>query len=78
MTAMPAQRSLLTVVSNADEGFFPGMAVAVASAVAAASGDFDYHFLILDGGLAPEALVKLGKTIAGDVLSKAGRHWNSF
>ena len=64
MNAMPAQRPLLTIASNADEKFFPGLAVAVASAVAAASGACDYHFLILDGGLDPEALAKLGRTIA--------------
>lgn len=50
----PAPRPVLTVVSNADERFFPGLAVAVSSAVAAASGRCDYRFLILDGGL-PEA-----------------------
>lgn len=64
MTASPSQRPVLTVVSNADEKFFPGLAVAVASAVAAGSGKFDYHFLILDGGLQPESLEKLGLTVA--------------
>jgi lipopolysaccharide biosynthesis glycosyltransferase len=58
------ERSVLTVVSNADEKFFPGLAVAVASAVAAASGKCDYHFLILDGGLDPASLGKLGRTVA--------------
>ena len=53
---MPTPRPLLTVVSNADERFFPGLAVAVTSAVAAASGDFDYRFLILAGGLKPVSL----------------------
>jgi len=53
---MPTPRPLLTVVSNADERFAPGLAVAVASAVAAASGDFDYRFLILDGGLPADSL----------------------
>ncbi len=57
------QRPILHIVSNADERFFPGLAVAVASAVAAASGKLDYHFLILDGGILQGALESLGKTI---------------
>lgn len=64
-------RPLLTVVSNADQNFFPGLAVAVISAVAAASGDFDYHFLILDGGLDPELLAKLGFKVV-EVAAKKG------
>ena len=62
--AMPVQRQTLHIVSNADQKFFPGLAVAVASAVAAASGSFDYHFLILDGGLESGSLEKLGLTIS--------------
>lgn len=61
----PGQRPLLTIVANADARFFPGLAVAVASAVAAASGACDYHFLVLDGGLAADALETLGQTLAG-------------
>ncbi len=57
-------RPTLHIVSNADEKFLPGLEVAVASAVAAASGACDYHFLILDGGLPPGALEKLAATIA--------------
>ncbi len=64
MTNSFPPRPVLTVVSNADEKFFPGLAVAVASAVAAASGGFDYHFLILDGGLESGSLEKLGLTIS--------------
>ena len=64
MTAASTHRPLLTIVSNADERFFPGLAVAVASAVAAASGAFDYHFLIVDGGLAPDSLDGLARTLA--------------
>jgi lipopolysaccharide biosynthesis glycosyltransferase len=56
-------RPVLTVVSNADEKFFPGLAVAVASAVTAGSGKFDYHFLILNGGLEAGSLEKLNATI---------------
>lgn len=57
-------RPVLTVVSNADEKFFPGLAVAVASAVAAGSGSYDYHFLVLDGGLRPESVEKLRHQVA--------------
>ncbi|MEY4568917.1 MAG: ral stress protein [Verrucomicrobiota bacterium] len=64
MTDSLPPRPVLTIVSNADEKFFPGLAVAVASAVAAASGSFDYHFLILDGGLESGSLEKLGLTIS--------------
>ena len=64
-------RPVLTVVSNADERFFPGLAVAVASAVAAASGECDYHFLILDGGLKAESLAGLGRRI-GDIAAGRG------
>jgi lipopolysaccharide biosynthesis glycosyltransferase len=69
----PDPRPLLTIVSNADEKFLAGLAVAVASAVAAASGACDYHFLILDGGLDPAALAQLGNTIAGIAEKKAIR-----
>ena len=61
---MPAPRPLLTVVSNADERFFPGLAVAVASAVAAASGDSDYRFLILNGGLNADSLDSLAGIVS--------------
>lgn len=56
-------RPVLTVVSHADERFFPGLAVAVTSAVAAASGDLDYQFLVLDDGLDPPALAKLAAKV---------------
>lgn len=68
---MSALRPTLHIVSNADEKFFPGLAVAAASAVASASGDYDYHFLILDGGLSPEALHQLGASLA-DIAGKKG------
>lgn len=57
-------RPTLHIVSNADEKFLPGLEVAVASAVTAASGACDYHFLILDGGLPPGALENLAATIS--------------
>jgi lipopolysaccharide biosynthesis glycosyltransferase len=63
-------RPTLHIVANADENFFPGLEVAVASAVAAASGDCDYHFLILDGGLPSGGLDNLGKTISGIATSE--------
>ncbi len=66
-------RPVLTVVSNADERFFPGLAVAVASAVAAASGEKDYHFIILDGGLGREELAELNQSIAGIAAAKGVR-----
>jgi len=56
-------RPQLTIVSNADENFFPGLGVAVTSAVAAASGDYDYHFLILDGGLAVDSFSQLREAV---------------
>ncbi len=59
-----APRPTLHIVSNADGKFLPGLEVAVASAVAAASGAFDYHFLILDGGLPAGAMESLGSSIA--------------
>lgn len=66
-----APRPKLHIVSNADEKFLPGLEVAVASAVAAASGAFDYHFLILDGGLPAGSLEALGRAIAG-IAAKRG------
>jgi lipopolysaccharide biosynthesis glycosyltransferase len=44
-------RTRLTLVSNADTKFFPGLVVALASALATASGRCDYRVLILDGGI---------------------------
>lgn len=60
MEASHSERPVLTVVSNADAEFFPGLAVALASAVAAGSGNFDYRFLVLDGGLERQAVDELG------------------
>lgn len=57
------ERPVLTVVSNADARFFPGLAVALASAVAAASSSYDYQFLILDGGLSTSSLAELRSVI---------------
>ncbi|NJM36387.1 MAG: hypothetical protein HC845_00085 [Akkermansiaceae bacterium] len=57
------ERPTLTIVSNADEKFFPGLAVAVTSAVAAASGKYNYDFIILDGGLKRSDLSKLESQI---------------
>ncbi len=70
---MSEPRSTLHIVSNADEKFSPGLAVAVASTVAAASGECDYHFLILDGGLAQGALESLSETIAAIAAKKGIR-----
>ena len=64
MTVLQSQRPILHVVSNSDAKFLPGLEVAVASAVAAASGTFDYRFHIIDGGLPKNALENLAKTIA--------------
>jgi lipopolysaccharide biosynthesis glycosyltransferase len=58
-SAIQSSRPKLHIVSNSDERFFPGLSVAVASAVAAASGKFDYHFMILDGGLNDNSLNEL-------------------
>jgi len=58
------ERPTLHIVSNADERFYPGLAVAVASAVAAASGKYDYHLTILDGGIRPESISQLRATVA--------------
>lgn len=50
-STMQSSRPKLHIVSNSDERFFPGLSVAVASAVAAASGKFDYHCFIRNEGL---------------------------
>jgi|688.fasta_scaffold191517_2 lipopolysaccharide biosynthesis glycosyltransferase len=64
MTTDTLSRPVLHIVSNADERFYPGLALAVASAVAAASGACDYRFLILDGGLPSDELRNLSASIA--------------
>jgi lipopolysaccharide biosynthesis glycosyltransferase len=73
MTVLQSSRPLLRIVSNADAKFLPGLEVAVASAVAAASGKLDYHFHIIDGGLPENALGKLARTIAA-IASRRGMH----
>jgi len=70
MISTMMKRPLLTVVSIADERFFPGLEVAVASAVAAASGNYDYQILIIDGGLAADSLAGLGRRIADIAVRK--------
>lgn len=63
-------RPILNVVSNADQTFFPGLAVALASTLAAASGKFDYHFHILDGGILPDSLHPLHSTLTSIATTK--------
>ncbi len=70
---MSTPRPTLHIVSNADARFFPGLAVAVASAVAAASGKYNYHFFILDGGIPTESLSQLRTTIASIASKKSIR-----
>jgi lipopolysaccharide biosynthesis glycosyltransferase len=70
---IPTPRPTLHIASNADEKFFPGLQVALASAVAAASGKFDYHFYILDGGIAPKSMDALGARIA-HIAAQRGIH----
>jgi lipopolysaccharide biosynthesis glycosyltransferase len=61
---MKAGRQTMHIVSSADADFLPGLELAVASTVAAATGVFDYHFHILDGGLPEHAIERLAATIA--------------
>ena len=76
MTPNPlATRPVLAIVSNADARFMPGLAVALSSAVAAASGDFDYRFLILDGGLPDHALQDLNHSLHSIAQHKGIRAW---
>lgn len=42
---------ILQLVSAADSKFYPGLLVALGSALACASGDFDYSITVLDGGI---------------------------
>ena len=67
------ERPTLHIVSNADERFYPGLAVAVASAVAAASGNYDYHIRILNGGLQPESISQLRATVESIATKKGIR-----
>lgn len=55
----------LHLVSTADARFFPGLLTALASALAAASGEFAYRVTVLDGGLLDEQYARLEKTLAG-------------
>lgn len=64
-------RGTLHVVSNADERFYPGLLVALASAVAAASGSVDYHVHVIDGGLSEESWAGLRKTV-GEIAAARG------
>jgi len=47
------QRRCLQLISAADARFFPGLRVALGSAVGSASGCFDYCITVLDGGIQP-------------------------
>lgn len=46
--------SALQLVSAADSKFFPGLVVALGSALACASGDLDYTITVLDGGISTD------------------------
>jgi lipopolysaccharide biosynthesis glycosyltransferase len=57
------RRPVCTVVAIADRRYAPGLKAAVASAVAAASGNCDYDFRIVDAGLAPDTIDNLASTV---------------
>jgi lipopolysaccharide biosynthesis glycosyltransferase len=69
----PTQKPILHIVSNSDERFLPGLEVAVASAVASASGKYDYQFHVIDGGLPMKSLERLSHKIA-TISSRCGIH----
>ena len=47
-------QELIHLVSAADHRFFPGLLVALGSALACASGHFDYSITVLDGGISSD------------------------
>lgn len=53
---MPSPRPILHLASITNDRFFPGLAVAFASAINSASGKYDYHLHLIDDGLPPERL----------------------
>ena len=53
----------LHVFSNADQHYFDGLAVTLISALQAASGQYHYHFHVLDGGIQTESIAQLTELI---------------
>ena len=53
---MPLPRPILHLASITNDRFFPGLAVAFASALNSASGKYDYHLHLIDDGLPAERL----------------------
>lgn len=57
------KNEVIHIFSNADEVFYPGLAVSVLSCLYAATGSYDYHFHILDGGITAESKQELAEKI---------------
>lgn len=54
----------LQLVSAADSKFFPGLVTALGSAVACASGRFNYHISVIDGGLTENDWIQLDSCLS--------------
>jgi lipopolysaccharide biosynthesis glycosyltransferase len=54
---------VISIACGADQKFFPGLMVALASAVATASGRFNYKIYIIDGGLLEESSCQLERLL---------------
>lgn len=62
-------RETIAIVGNADTKFFPGLAVALLSALEKASGKYNYQFYVLNGGLEQDQLKWLEEKIKSTGLS---------
>lgn len=60
----------IQLVSAADSKFAPGLITALGSAVASASGRFDYHISVIDGGLTKDDWDQLGSCLSRIALLK--------
>jgi lipopolysaccharide biosynthesis glycosyltransferase len=67
--AIPSD-STITLVSTAEEGFFPGLLVAVFTAIECASGNYAYEVILFNGGIREDQWSLLTGSIASISLSK--------
>jgi lipopolysaccharide biosynthesis glycosyltransferase len=60
----PSQREIITLISTANSKFYPGLIVALYTALENSSGKYDYDVIVLDGGLTSAEIEKTDRLLS--------------
>lgn len=66
----PSQREIITLISTANSKFYPGLLVALYTALENSSGKYDYDVIVLDGGLTSSEIEKIHQLLSSLALRK--------